>query len=188
MAEWIQPCRADETIIAEGKRKERREVEKVKEVARENMNTIDFEKAFISLQTLVQPLKLGHKMRVVVDYDSTARHIKMNYLDINKDANPESLPDNVQFDYMRENGGISRAYGKLVTGSGGQNREYYESHMKDIFAMLGIKGLAEKVRVIVDYDPEKEKVSIRHFKPDEVEKKRVLTYKDGRPSFEDKEV
>ena len=140
----------------------------MKEVARESMNTEDFEKAFISLQTLVHPLKLGHKMRVVVDYDSTARHIRMNYLDINKDANPESLPDDVQFDYTRENGGISRAYGELVTGNGGQNREYYESHMKDIFAMLGIKELSGKVRVILDYDPEKAEISIRRFVPDEV--------------------
>lgn len=31
MAEWIQPCRADETIIAEGKKKGRREVKKVVE-------------------------------------------------------------------------------------------------------------------------------------------------------------
>ena len=139
----------------------------MKEVTRESMNTEAFEKAFISLQTLVQPLKLGHKMRVVVDYDSTARHIKMNYLDINKETDPESLPDNVQFDYKRENGGISKEYGELVPGSGGQNRGYYESHMKSVFEMLGIKGLAGKVRVIVDYDPDKEEVSIRHFSPDE---------------------
>ncbi len=140
----------------------------MKKVAQESMKTIDFEKAFISLQRLVQPLKLGHKMRVVIDYDSTSRHIKMNYLDINKDANPDSLPNNVQFNYARENGGISRAYGELVPGSGGQNREYYESHMKDVFAMLGIKGLAGKVRVIVDYNPDKAEISIKHFIPDEV--------------------
>lgn len=29
----------------------------------EAMNTIDFEKAFVSLQALVSPVKLGHKTR-----------------------------------------------------------------------------------------------------------------------------
>ena len=140
----------------------------MKEVAREAMNTGDFEKALISLQTLVQPIKLGHKTRVFVDYDSSEKRIKMNYLEVNKDTDTESLPDNMQFNYMRENGGVNREYGVLLPGCGGQSREYYESHMKDIFAMLGIKGLAGKVRVIVDYAPDKEEISIRHFIPDEV--------------------
>jgi len=139
----------------------------VKAIKQERIKTTDFEKAFISLQNLVKPLKLGHKMRVFIDYDSTARHIKMNYLDINKDTNPESLPDDMQFNYAKENGGISSEYGELVPGSGGQNREYYENHLKSVFEMLGIKELTGKVRVIVDYDPDKEGTTIRHFIPDE---------------------
>jgi len=153
--------------LAEGKEKERPEVGKVKKIKNETMNTSDFEKALVSLKALVQPLKRGHKMRVVIDFDSTAKRIGMNYLDINKDTDQESLPDDMQFDYARENGGVSREYGELVPGSGGQGREYYESHMKGVFEMLGIKGLAGKVRVIVDYDPDKPEVSIRHFRPDE---------------------
>lgn len=139
----------------------------MKEVARESMNTIDFEKAFVSLQALVSPVKLGHKTRIVVDYDSSEKRIKMNYLEVNKNTDTESLPDDMQFNYARENGGVSREYGVLLPGCGGQNREYCESHMKGVFEMLGIKGLAGKVRVIVDYDPDKEKVSIRHFNHDE---------------------
>ncbi len=141
----------------------------MKVTKREAMNTIDFERAFISLQALTKPIRLGHKMRIVIDYDSSVRYIKMNYLDINKETETESLPDNMQFDYKRENGGISREYEELVTGSGWLKREYCESHMKSVFEMLGIKGLAGKVRVIVDYDPDKEKVSIGHFNPDEAE-------------------
>lgn len=92
----------------------------MKKVAQESMKTIDFEKAFISLQRLAQPLKLGHKMRIVIDYDSTSRHIKMNYLDINKDANPDSLPNNVQFNYARENGG------KIILSDTGQIKAFLQ--------------------------------------------------------------
>jgi len=143
-------------------------VEKVREVKKETMNMLDFEKVFVSLQTLVKPLKLGHKMRVFIDYDNTARFIRMNYLDINEGVNPESLTDDMQFNYAGENGGISREYGELVPGSGGQNREYYENHLKGVFEMLGIKELAGKVWVIMDYDPDKEEISTRHFIPVEV--------------------
>lgn len=138
----------------------------------EAMNTIDFEKAFVSLQALVSPVKLGHKTRIVVDYDSSEKRIKMNYLEVNKDTDTESLPDDMQFNYARENGGVSRGYGVLLPGCSRQNREYCERHMKSVFEMMGIKGLVGKVRVIVDYDPDKKKVSIRHFKPDEAESTR----------------
>ncbi len=143
-------------------------MEVTKQVWQSEVQTIDFEKAFISLQALVNPLKLGHKTRIFIDYDSSEKLIRMNYLEVNKDTDTESLPDNMQFNYARENGGVSREYGVLLPGCCGQDREYCERHMKSVFEMLGIKGLAGKVRVIVDYDPDKEKVSIKHFNPDEV--------------------
>ncbi len=51
----------------------------VKEI---HMNTIDFEKCFTAIQQLVEPLKLGRKMRVIIDYDPQKERAEFRYFKI----------------------------------------------------------------------------------------------------------
>lgn len=50
--------------------------ELVKEI---HMNTVDFEKGFVAMQQITEPLRLGKKMRVIVDYDPHEEKVKFQY-------------------------------------------------------------------------------------------------------------
>ena len=131
------------------------------------IKTADFEKVFVSLQSLVKPLKLGHKMRIVADYDSEKKHIKTHYLELKDGTEFESLPDDMQFCPTKINAGVDWKYG-TIKQSGGQNREFSEKNLQSVFGLLGLYGMCGtkgKIRVIVDYDQDKEEISVKHIIP-----------------------
>lgn len=51
----------------------------VKEI---HMNTVNFEKCFIAMQQTAEPLKLGKKMRVIIDYDPQKERAEFRYFTI----------------------------------------------------------------------------------------------------------
>ena len=131
------------------------------------IKTLDFERAVVSLQSLVKPITTGHKMRIVADYDSEKRHIMTNYLELKDGTEFESLPDDMQFCPTKVNAGIGWEYG-TIKQSGGQNREFSEANLQSTFELLGLYGMCGtkgKVRVIIDYDPDKEEISVKHINP-----------------------
>jgi hypothetical protein len=138
----------------------------MKKIRREVVNTINSEKMIASLKMLVDPLKIGHKMRVFIDYDSQKKHIQTNYIEISENTELNGLPIDIHFDYKKANAGISREYAQKmqVVAGGGQNRSFYEENMKELFTCFGIKELEGKMRVILDYDPHKAEVVVQYFK------------------------
>ncbi len=138
----------------------------MKKIRREVVNMINFEKMIVSLKMLVDPLKIGHKMRVFIDYDSQKKHIQTNYIEISENTELDSLPIDIQFDYEKANAGISKEYAQKmqIVAGGGQNRSFYEENMKELFAYFGIKKLEGKMRVILDYDTHKAEVVVQYFK------------------------
>lgn len=127
----------------------------------------DFEKVFLSIQFMTESLQLGHKMRIVADYDSENRHIKMNYLEVKDGTEFESLPDDMQFFPTKVNCGVDWKYG-TIKKSGGPNREFVEANLQSVLELMGFYGMCGtkgKVRVIVDYDPDKEEISVKHINP-----------------------
>lgn len=106
-------------------------------------------------------------MRIVADYDSEKKHIKTHYLELKDGTEFESLPDDMQFCPTKVNCGIDWKHG-TVTGSGGQNREFSEKNLQNVLELMGFYGMCGtkgKVRVIVDYDPDKEEISVKHINP-----------------------
>lgn len=57
-----------------------------------SMDTVDFEKLFTAMQGLTEPLKLGHKKRVVIDYDPQGPKMVFRYFNLDKDE-PEKQED-----------------------------------------------------------------------------------------------
>lgn len=47
-----------------------------------HMNTVNFEKCFIAAQQITEPLKLGKKMRVIIDYDPQKERAEFRYFTI----------------------------------------------------------------------------------------------------------
>lgn len=128
---------------------------------------VNFEKVFLSLQFMAENLQLGHKMRIVADYDSEKPHIKMNYLEVKDSVQFESLPDDMKFSPTKVNCGVDWKHG-MIKGSGGLNREFSEANLQNVLELMGFYGMCGtkgKVRVIVDYDPDKEEIFVKHIIP-----------------------
>ena len=129
------------------------------------IKTQNFERAVVSLQSLVESVTIGHRMRIVADYDSGKRHILTNYLELKDTTKFENIPDDMQFFPTKINCGVDWKYG-TVKKSGRHNRKFSEENLQSTFALLGLSGMCGtngKVRVIVDYDPDKEEISIKRI-------------------------
>ena len=51
-------------------------------VEERSIKSVEFEKLFLILQTLTSPLKLGKKMRIIVEYDPQKPHTNFKYFKI----------------------------------------------------------------------------------------------------------
>jgi len=47
-----------------------------------HMNTVNFEKCFIAMQQMAESLKLGKKMRIIIDYDPQKERAEFRYFKI----------------------------------------------------------------------------------------------------------